>query len=273
MQYVNSLAFEVESSIQKMGRSGIKALHLWVLKEQGVWAKASTKEVAIPGTAKDQTVLLPYKAERQGTYGFIVIPENGAGGKAPDPKPNDPAQVLVVVDTDKPAVKITGVNVRAGSGSPVVEINWTAADQNLVPNGINLEYEDARAPGAWKEIKYRTGNAPGTESGRYEWELKDPELWKFKVRITANDLAGNPAEHTWEKDVLVDPDQPAAGINGVRTGTTKPHAGPPAAQPPAKKNSRPATPPETGGKNDESKPLGPASPPSLPALPKNPGGS
>ena len=39
--------------------------------------------------------------------GFIVIPVNGAGGKQDDPRKDDPAQILVHVDTEKPTIQVS----------------------------------------------------------------------------------------------------------------------------------------------------------------------
>ena len=51
-------------------------------------------------------VQLSYLADKDGLYGFIVIPESQAGGKPDDPRPGDPPQYLVEVDTTRPVVKV-----------------------------------------------------------------------------------------------------------------------------------------------------------------------
>ena len=258
VQYVNTMTFDVDFTIERMGRSGVKAAHLWVQKAQGDWQAAGSKPVNVSPTEKEQKLSLPFKADTEGLYGFYVIPESHANKMAPPPKKDDPAQVLVVVDVAKPQVKIEDVSVRPGGGrGPIVDIAWTAGDQNLVPNGINLEYSKDGVE--WKEIKYKLSNAPNANGGRYEWEVPDTELWKFRVRIRASDLAANTGEHVYDKEVLVDLETPAAKIGSVRkTGAPPP---PEVDAPPKKKEPPPVgTPPKIGGTTT----------PDVPALP--PGG-
>jgi hypothetical protein len=259
--YVNTMKFDVEYTIERMGRSGVKAAHLWVQKERGDWQAAGTEKVNLTPNGGSQKLSLPYTADAEGLYGFYVIPESHANIKAPPPRKDDPAQVLVVVDIAKPAVTITDVGVRPGGGrGPIVDISWTAGDQNLVPNGIKLEYSKDGVE--WREIKYKLSNAPNTTAGRYEWEVPDTELWKFYVRIQASDLATNTGVHVWDKLVIVDLETPAAKIGTVR-GTGTPQTNPdtpkveqPKAEP--KKKDPPVSPmPTSGGSGPVTPPLPP----------------
>src|SRR5262249_31775240 len=87
IDYVNSLEFDVDYTVQRMGRSGVQAAHLFVLKEQGTWELVKRHPVKLmPGDKGPHSLSLPYKADREGTYGFFVIPESGAGKKSEDPK-------------------------------------------------------------------------------------------------------------------------------------------------------------------------------------------
>ena len=83
---------------------------------------------------RTRRISLPYEAQEEGTYGFYVIPESGAGKRGADPRRGDPPMLHVVVDTTAPYVQITGVQVRPGGArGPLVEINWEVADPNLMP--------------------------------------------------------------------------------------------------------------------------------------------
>ena len=108
-----------------------------------------------------------------------------------------------------------------------MEINWEVADPNLMPNPVSLEWsQDAKAT-KWNEIKYRLSNTSQTR-GRYTWEVPDPDLWKFYIRIRAVDRTSNTGEHIWAGDstdrnkppqeVIVDLVNPTGGIKGVRGG-------------------------------------------------------
>lgn len=253
VEFVNTLKFDVDYTIQRMGRSGIQAAHLFVLHNQGNWELVKRFPVKLMPSDKDQTLSLPYEAKEEGSYGFYVIPESGAGKRAEDPKRDDPPLVWVVVDTTKPYVKITSVQVKPGANhGPLVEITWEVADPNLMPQPISLEWSSDKTATKWNEIKYRLDNLPGGNTGRYTWEIPDENLWKFWIRARAVDKASNTGESIWPQEVIVDLEQPSAGIVKVRGGNSSPQA--PGYQLP--KNS--------GGSEL------PSSPPSVPVVPNVP---
>jgi hypothetical protein len=218
--YVNTLKFDVDYAIHRMGRSGVRAAHLFVIRDQGAWqpAKGSPFAVSLKPADRDQTLSLPYEADREGLYMFYVIPESGARQRAPDPTQNDQPMVLVEVDTTPPYAKITGIQVTPGSRGPQVEINWKVTDRNLMPRPVSLEYSIDEKAEPWREIKYQLNNNLTPETGRYVWEVPDETLWKFWVRIRAVDKAANTAVDKWAEEVIVDLEKPTAGIQKVRGG-------------------------------------------------------
>ena len=220
IEYVNTLEFDVDYTVQRMGRSGVQAAHLFVLKEQGNWELVKRHPVKLmPDDKGPHALSLPFKAEREGTYGFYIIPESGAGKKADDPKKDDPPMVLVVVDTTKPYVKITGVQVKPGGvRGPLVEITWEAADANLMPQPVSLEWSLDKSAAKWNEVKYRLDNNLTRITGRYSWEVPDEKLWKFWIRARAVDKAANIGENVWGQEVIVDLEKPSATIDRIRGG-------------------------------------------------------
>lgn len=227
IDYVNSLEFNVDYTVQRMGRSGVQAAHLFVLKDQGNWELVRRDAVKLmPDDKGPHALSLPYKATAEGTYGFFVIPESGAGKKADDPKKDDPPMVLVVVDTTKPYVKITGVQVKPGGvRGPLVEFTWEVADNNLMPQPVSLEWSLDKTAAKWNEVKYRLDNNLTRTTGRYAWEVPDEKLWKFWVRARAVDKAANIGEFVWAQEVIVDLEKPSATIDRIRgSGTPAPKA-------------------------------------------------
>jgi hypothetical protein len=220
IEYVNTLEFDVDYTVQRMGRSGVQAAHLFVLKEQGTWALVKRHPVKLmPDDKGPHALSLPYKADREGTYGFFIIPESGAGKKSEDPKKDDPPMVLVVVDTTKPYIKITGVQVKPGGvKGPLVEITWEAADNNLMPQPVSLEWSLDKSAAKWNEVKYRLDNNLTRTTGRFSWEVPDEKLWKFWIRARAIDKAANIGENVWQQEVIVDLEKPAATIDSIRGG-------------------------------------------------------
>ena len=227
IDYVNALEFQVDYTVQRMGRSGVQAAHLFVLKEQGNWELVKRHPVKLmPDDKGPHSLSLPYKAATEGTYGFYVIPESGAGKKSEDPKRDDPPMVLVVVDTTKPYVKITGVQVKPGGvRGPQVEFTWEAADANLMPQPVSLEWSLDKTAEKWNEVKYRLDNNLTRTTGRHAWEVPDEKLWKFWVRARAVDKAANIGENVWQQEVIVDLEKPSATIDRIRgSGAPAPKA-------------------------------------------------
>jgi hypothetical protein len=226
IEYVNGKDITVDYTIQRAGRSGVRAAHLYVQKDSAAWQFVQRFAIS-PVADTGKTLSLKYTAEQEGLYGFYVAPESGAGMKADPPRRDDQPMLYVVVDSRDPFVKITGVHVIPGGvRGPRVEIAWETNDQNLMADPITLEYSVDKDALEWREIKYRL--PPGTERadsvgqkryvGSYTWEVPDETLWKFHVRIRAVDKAGNTGKDQWKDEVIVDLEKPAAGITGVRGG-------------------------------------------------------
>ena len=288
IEYVGSPNITVDYTIQRMGRSGIKAASLYVLNDRlaSGWQLAEEFKVNLMPSDRDQSLSLKYAADKDGVYGFYVAPESGAGVKADPPRKDEPPMMYVVVDTDDPFVKITGVRVSPGGvRGPLVEITWEAADQNLMASPVSLEYSLDKNAVQWNEIKYRLENNLTKTTGRYVWEVPNEDLWKFHVRIRAVDKAANTGTFVWPEEVIVDLEKPAAGITGVRGGNpggATPSTPPEPITPPAKKidvpKSRPSTTPKSTSPlpKSPSDPSGPRLPttrppieaPKLPELPK-----
>jgi hypothetical protein len=220
IEYVKSSDLNVKSKLTRVTRSGVKEAILWVNDGKGGWKEESRLKVAIEANAKDPAVDMPYKAPKDGLYGFIVLPVSGAGYKPDDPRDGDAAQWLVEVDTTPPTIEIRTIRVGPGGLSgPRVEIDWSATDKNLMPEPITLEYaKDATSPDKdWKVIAAKIPN-----SSRYVWEVDDKELWKFYVRATCVDKANNSARSVYKDAVMVDLEKPSAVIEKVNGGAAIP---------------------------------------------------
>lgn len=276
IEYVNTTKLTVRAKLTRITRSGVKEAHLWVHDgSSGGWRKDKTVPANITPNSPDTTLPIEYSAGKDGLYGFIVIPVNGAGGKQDDPRAGDAAQYLVEVDTKVPDVRVTGVRVSpGGSIGPRVEIEWQADDKNLWPEPIVLQYREDNA-GDWKSIH------PGklANTGRYIWEVEDKSLWRFHVRATATDKASNRGENVYDKQVIIDLETPRADIEKVQgaggppaqpyESQRQPVDSPPAPPPPVVRTpSQPVSPapqvpkPSVPTPKDDSPPI-----PSLPTAP------
>lgn len=222
IEYVSTNKLRVTSKVTHITRSGVKAAQLFAL-EPGTgtdWKAVGKKEnltITPESPDAERFVSIDYEAPRDGLYGFVLQPISGAGTKQEDPRAGDTPQYLVYVDTTMPEFKFNNVNVLGGGlNGPLVEILWEAKDagSGFHPEPIVLEYsEDGQK---WKAIVAKTAN-----TGRYTWEITDKKLWKFFVRGTATDMAGNMKLLTYADDknapipVLVDLDKPSGNVDKV----------------------------------------------------------
>ena len=214
IEYVNTNKLTVRTKFTRVTRSGIIAAVLWVNDGKSGWKEDKKKEgLQITTMTKDPQVEIAYDAPKDGLYGFLVSPINGAGGKPDDPRETDPAQWLVEVDTVIPQVEVRAVRVSPGGlTGPRVEIEWAVVEKNLMPEPITIEYQEIEGKNLeWKPIAIKIPN-----TGRYIWEVEDKNLWKFKVRVMAVDKASNSGRGEYKDPVLVDLEKPAAVIEKVQ---------------------------------------------------------
>ena len=283
--YSNTRNLTITSVLQKVTRSGVSRSYLWVRDASQKWSLVKDKPEDIPGEKADAKITWAHAVDKDGLFGFIVIPENGAGKKDADPLAGAVPQFLIEVDTAPPQAAITNVLV-SGTAEPRVEIQWSAQDKNLDSMPILLEYaaREGAAEAEWKPL--HEGRLPN--SGRYSWAVSDPKVWQFYLRIRAVDLAGNETKTPYPKKVIVDLDTPKATIEKIAgNGPAKVQgAGSPVIntesrepalfQPPVSKSPEPAVspvpvtpapvtpPPATPGANPLGGPPTPVLPPETP---------
>ncbi len=210
--YSNTRNLTITSKLQKVTRSGVAASHLWMRDSSQKWVKVKDKPEAIAEDAAAPKITWSHAVEKDGLYGFIVIPENAAGKRDDDPRPGDPAQFLIEVDTEFPQASVTDARV-SGTAEPRVEISWTARDANFDSTPILLEYalSPTALDGEWKPV--HAARLPNT--GKYTWFVTDPKVWQFYLRVRAIDLAGNETKTPYAKKVIVDLDTPKATIEKI----------------------------------------------------------
>ena len=184
-----------------VGRSGVKQLRLFVTRDQGQkWEEHDKIPVATitrqgepvrstDGRTLTETHKLDYTAPEDGLYGFCIVAVSSVGLSEPTPQRGDRPDIMVMVDTRMPRVRILKTDVTpAGESGNRVAIAWDIEDENLARNGIDLYYsEKPNAPDTeWKEIARGLDNI-----GRYDWIVGPDQPFRFYLRLRAIDRAGN----------------------------------------------------------------------------------
>ena len=217
LKIVKAREVRLDFTVAKVGPSGLGNADIFVTLDKGASWKKMPGEVPIslppnadihgpepvPGSV---SVQLPAEAT---IYGFIVAVKSKAGLAPPPPKPGDPPEALVELDTTVPRGQI--IRPQPDSSQPnTLILGWTAADRNLAEKPVTLEWAEQK-DGPWNII----GEGPLPNSGQYPWRLPDHLPPRVHLRLTVRDLAGNEARAQTDKPELIDLSVPQTKIIGV----------------------------------------------------------
>lgn len=185
-------------------------VRLWVTENGGAeWRPFGYDESEDDGPPKSP---VGFAAERDGTYGFIVVPEDRAGNRV-DPVPGASPQLVMIIDTTPPGVELLAPNEGFIGPSRGAVIRWRVSDEYVADDCVRVEYSTDDAA-SWVEL---ASGRPGT--GSFTWPMdgvKPPDARSFRFRVTAHDLAGNSASAVSRAEVRLDDEFPTAAVTGPR---------------------------------------------------------
>jgi len=152
-----------------------------------------------------------FGTDDDGSYGFLVVPEDRAGNRV-DPSPGTPPQLIVIVDTTRPTVTLLEPN--GGFVGPMrgAVVRWRASDEYIKEDSARVEYS-ADGGASWVELA-----ADLPDVGSFTWPMENvspPEARAFRFRVTASDIAGNSASAFSTTDVLLDDAIPTVAMTNV----------------------------------------------------------
>jgi hypothetical protein len=183
---MSSLNFKIPISVQAGQRDKIKELLLFYSDDEGrTWHQSGSA-----GPEKDAFV---FSAPKDGLYWFNICVIDPQGNRQPpDIYQSTPAQ-KVLVDTLKPAVRITSAVWQGDE----IAVNWEIQEDHPDLATFKLEYHTPDAPALiWS-------SAPATPglSGQTHFRVNYPG--PIDVRLQISDLAGNSG--TAQREVAVRP--------------------------------------------------------------------
>jgi hypothetical protein len=198
---VNSKKISLQYQVRNAGPSGIALVEVWRTSDGHKWEKYAEQTNAKPP--------LVVEVEKEGLYGFTIIPRSGVGLARKAPTAGESPQLWVEVDLTAPQVKLNEPIVGTGQDSGKLIITWNAKDKNLGPEPITISYAE-ESNGEWKPIVSHVRN-----TGRYVWRMPTETPYRFLVRVHAVDSAGNVGSDQTLNPVLVDLATPESVILGV----------------------------------------------------------
>ncbi len=198
---VNSKKISLQYQVRNAGPSGVAVVEVWRTCNGQQWEKYAEQRNARP----------PFMAEveKEGLYGFTIIPRSGVGLARKPPTNGESPQLWVEVDLSPPHVKVNEPVVGTGPDNGKLTITWSAKDKNLGPEPITISYAE-ESNGEWKPIASHIRN-----TGRYVWQMPSRTPYRFLVRVHAIDRAGNVGSDQTLQPVIVDLATPESVILGV----------------------------------------------------------
>ncbi len=208
-QFTNNKRVNLKYSLQDVGKSGVSVIEVWNTTDGRSWQllkpwKDIPKEL-------DKPLAIPLTFDREGLYGFTLIPRSGVGRGAPGPQTGDDAQIWIEYDATPPVVRLSAVEVGRGADDGKLMVSWSADDKNMdrADKCITLSYaEDVK--GLWTVFAKDLPN-----DGFYSWKMEAAVPFQFFVRVEARDKAGNVGKADTLDRIKVDLNQPKAQVNGI----------------------------------------------------------
>lgn len=212
VRFSNSVRFSLEYELESIGRRGIESVELWGTVDAGAnWKRW--------GTDPDLTSPFDIEVLEEGIFGFRSVVIGGNGLVSPSPRPGDPPDIAVVVDTTPPSVRLTSVRYGEGDQTGSLVIRYDCGDKYLAARPVTLSFSD-RPDGPWTTIAAGLSN-----DGEYVWPA-DPELPRqIYLRIDAIDQAENVGTYILDRPVETQGLAPRARIRGFRSVTGRPASG------------------------------------------------
>lgn len=226
LRMVNSKQIAFNFEVKDVGPSGVSTIELWCTRDGRSWKKYSAG-------ARDCHALV-VQVKDEGMYGFTLLARNGSGQGKDAPASGDPPQVWVLVDLTKPAVQLTGFELRRTPKDPQLTVHWKATDKNLAPRPISVSYAE-QAGGPWHPVAGGLAN-----SGKYSWPITPCVPQRFYVRVEAVDTMGNVGVAQTSKPVRIELSPPVPKDTTANEGPiTLPPLSSSAGLPPAIDTSKP----------------------------------
>jgi hypothetical protein len=227
VEYLRSARFDLQYQIEK-GPSGISRIDLYVTRDDGrTWARWSQHD----GREAPLKVKLdmPFNTQREGDYGFRLVPVSGVGLTDDAPTPGTPPDLRIHLDETPPLIRPFQPTADPTRPNTLV-LNWQASDRNFGRDPIAIEWSEHPA-GPWKAVAGQdavlpVGNGIATQSNRlpntgsHAWQLPaNMTTHRVYLKFTSWDAAGNRSEVVTQSPILVDLTKPRARIQGVSTGS------------------------------------------------------
>ncbi len=204
IRHSDSERFSLDYELQAVGNLGVDAIELYGSTDGGqTWS--------LWGTDPDRVSPFDIETKEPGVFSFRIVVVGRNGLASPRPQAGETPDIVVVVDKEKPQVRITAAQYGEGNRIGALVIRYEAVDANLGPRPIALSFSDS-TNGPWTTIAAGLRN-----DGDYVWPA-DPELpRRIYLRIDCKDEAGNVGTYILDQPIDVQGLAPRARIRGFQS--------------------------------------------------------
>jgi hypothetical protein len=203
-RYSDSFRFSLDYELEAVGANGAESIELWGSTDGGKsWERwGSDPDLASP---------FDIETKDEGIFGFRIVVLGRNGLTTPRPLSGETPDIVIVVDKEKPDVRITGASYGEGDRIGSLVIRYACTDPNLMQRPVTLAFSDTPS-GPWTTI------AAGLQNdGDYVWPA-DPHLpRRLYLRIDATDRAGNVGSYVLDQAIDAQGLAPRARIRGFQT--------------------------------------------------------
>ena len=181
-QAISNKRFQLQYGVQSVDPAAVSRVVLWMTRDGGLnWVSWATDT--------DRVSPFPVQVQESGTYGFQIVVHSADGLTGRAPAPGDRPDMIVDVDTTRPAVQFLSAPYGRGAAAGKMVLNWRAQDLHFVSRPIRLLYS-ATPSGPWTVIEEGLRN-----TGSYLWAVDKRTPSQVYLRIEARDQAGNLGVH------------------------------------------------------------------------------
>lgn len=204
VRYSDRERFSLDYELEAVGALGVEAIELYGSTDGG-------RSWQLWGSDPDRNSPFDIETKEAGVFGFRIVVVGANGLASPRPLAGEAPDIVVVVDKDRPVVRITGAQYGERDQVGSLVIRYECEDANLKPRPIALSFSD-RVDGPWTTIVAGLRN-----DGEYVWKA-DPNLPRqLHLRIDATDLAGNAGSYVLDQPIDAQGLAPRARIRGLQS--------------------------------------------------------
>jgi hypothetical protein len=205
MAVINSTRCRLDFALDPVP-GGVAEVEVWATTDNG----QSWKSVGVSKDGKSPAIV---SFPGEGKYGIAFVIKPVSGLVSALPKPGEPLDGWIEVDTTLPTAELLGVTPGTGADTGFLILRWSAKDANLGGEPIAFWYA-SQPGGPWQLLSDHMAN-----SGNYRWPLPKNIASCIWVRMEVRDRAGNVTRCETPQPVALE--GPRARVRVLNVGAAK----------------------------------------------------